>query len=419
VEVLLLVGTRPEAVKAAPVALALAEHPVLRPVIVHSGQHVGMVEQALAPFGLAPAEALAVTRGGGGQAELMAEVLPELEAVLARRRPAAVIVQGDTTTTLAGALCAFWQGIPVVHLEAGLRTGDLAAPFPEEGNRQMVARVAALHLAPTADAAAALRRESVPDRDIVVTGNTVVDAVLHIAAADRPAAHPALAAVEALPGRLVLVTVHRRESWGPPLNEVLCAVRTLVDRHPDINVVLPAHPNPAVRAQVQAVLGETDRVVITPPLDYPDLVRTLRRAALVITDSGGIQEEAPTFGVPVLVARDVTERREAVDAGCAWLVGTNGQMLLAHADHILRTGLRVPADSNPFGDGHAAARVREALDRLLGQPTFGTPTSPTRASRRVTMADSVVAAETPAVRSRSTVVLNPSRAASIAVARTQ
>ncbi|SDJ29276.1 UDP-N-Acetylglucosamine 2-epimerase [Actinokineospora alba] len=368
-EVLLLVGTRPEAVKAAPVALALGGHAVLRSVIVHSGQHAGMVEQALEPFGLNHTEALDVNRGTGTQAELVAELLPALDELLTRRRPAAVIVQGDTTTTLAGALCAFWHGIPVVHLEAGLRTGDLAAPFPEEGNRQMVARIAALHLAPTEDAAAALRAEAVAERDIVVTGNTVVDAVLHIAAADRPAVDPSLAAVERdladSGGRLVLVTVHRRESWGAPLDEVLGAVRTMVERHPDIRVVLPTHPNPAVGAQVRAALGGVERVSITGPLDYPDLVRALRLAALVVTDSGGIQEEAPSFGAPVLVARKVTERREAVRAGCAWLVGTDRESLLAGADRILGANLRVPADRNPFGDGAAARRVLTALERLL------------------------------------------------------
>ncbi|WP_436497026.1 non-hydrolyzing UDP-N-acetylglucosamine 2-epimerase [Actinokineospora sp. HUAS TT18] len=369
-EVLLLVGTRPEALKVAPVALALRDHPLVRPTIVHSGQHPGMVEQALAPFGLAPDETLSVRRDGGGQAELVSALLPAFDAVLARRVPAAVLVHGDTATTLAGALAAFWRRVPVAHLEAGLRTADLSAPFPEEGNRQMVARVTALHLAPTGAAAAALRAEAVPRESIVITGNTVVDAVQHIAAADLPAVDPALAAVEreiaATGSRLVLVTVHRRESWGAPLANVLHAVRALADRHPDVRVVLPAHPNPDVRAQVTSVLGDHPRITVTEPLDYPDLVRALRRAALVLTDSGGIQEEAPSFGVPVLVARDTTERREAVHAGCAWLVGTDPARILDGANRILTTSLRVPADRNPFGDGRAAHRVREALDELLG-----------------------------------------------------
>ncbi len=367
-DVLLLVGTRPEAVKMAPVAVRLTEagH---RPVIVHSGQHRDIVEQTLAPFGLRPDERLPVDRGAGSQAELVSQLLPALDTVLARRKPAVVVVQGDTTTALAGALAAFWRRIPIAHLEAGLRTGDLAAPFPEEANRQMIARIAALHLAPTAAAAAALHRESVPSAEIVVTGNTVVDAVRQIAAADLPAVDPRLAALEreldVTGARLVLMTAHRRESWGAPLAEALEAVSTLVDAYPDVRLVLPLHPNPAVRDQIVAALGRHPRVVLTDPLGYPDLIRALRRADLVLTDSGGIQEEAPSFGAPVLVLRDVTERMEAVDAGCAWLVGTDRTRLLTAASRLLDEGLRVPAERNPFGDGRAAERVCAALSRLM------------------------------------------------------
>jgi UDP-N-acetylglucosamine 2-epimerase (non-hydrolysing) len=371
-EVLLFVGTRPEAVKVAPLALALAEHHAFRPVIVHSGQHPGMVEQALEPFGLVPDEGLVVNRVTGTQAELMAAMLPALDELLARRNPAAVVVHGDTSTTLAGALAAFWRGIPVVHLEAGLRTGDLALPFPEEGNRQIVGRIASLHLAPTSAAEAALRSENVPRPEIVCTGNTVVDAVRLIAAADLPARSVALRDLESRlsDGRLLLVTVHRRESWGAPLDEVLGAVHKIVDEHPDLHVLLPAHPNPAVRAQVDAILGDHDRVVITGPLDYPDLVRALRQASLVITDSGGIQEEAPSFGVPVLVARDVTERREAVDAGYAWLVGTDGAKIISSAHRLLSDRVRLAPDGNPYGDGHAAERAVVAIERLLHALNF-------------------------------------------------
>ncbi len=369
-EILLLAGTRPEAVKIAPVALALADHPVLRPTIVHSGQHVDMVGQALSAFGLAPDVVLDVPRASGGQAELIAGMLPRFDRVLAERAPAAVVVQGDTSTTLAGALAAFWRGIPVAHLEAGLRTGDLAGPFPEEGTRQMISRIASLHLAPTDEAASALSAERPPGSDIVVTGNTVVDAVLRVAAAGLPVRDPDLAALEedldATGGRLVLVTAHRRESWGAPLHRVLTAVRAIADRHPDVVVLLPAHPNPVVRAQVRQVLGGHRRIVITEPLDYSDLVRALVRASLVLTDSGGIQEEAPSFGVPVLVLRDSTERTAAVDAGSAWVVGTDPTRILAEAGWVLGSRLRLPPGRNPFGDGLAAGRVRAALERLLG-----------------------------------------------------
>jgi UDP-N-acetylglucosamine 2-epimerase (non-hydrolysing) len=375
-EVLLLVGTRPEAVKAAPVALCLAEHPRLRPSIVHSGQHASMVEQALAPFGLRPDELLRYRRRTGGQAELFANLLPALDRLLVRRRPAAVLVQGDTATALAGALAAFWRRVPVVHLEAGLRTGDLTSPFPEEANRQLVARIAALHLAPTPAAAAALAAESPRGGQVVVTGNTVVDAALRIAALAAPAVNPGLIALERdlelHGGRLVLVTAHRRESWGAPLDEVLGAVAALAERHPDVRVLLPMHPNPAVRAQVVAALGTHPRVTLTDPLAYPDLVRVLRRAALVLTDSGGIQEEAPSFGVPVLVLRELTERMEAVHAGCAWLVGTDRERILLEADEMLESRVRVPSHRNPFGDGRAAVRVCAAIADLLAvAPTGG------------------------------------------------
>ncbi|HEX6344305.1 non-hydrolyzing UDP-N-acetylglucosamine 2-epimerase [Umezawaea sp.] len=368
-EILLLAGTRPEAVKIAPVALALAGHAVLRPTIVHSGQHSEMVDQALDAFGLVADVVLDVPRCGG-EAELVAGLLPEFDRVLAERAPAAVVVQGDTSTTLAGALAAFWRGIPVAHLEAGLRTGDLAGPFPEEGTRQMISRIASLHLAPTDEAASALSAEHPPGSDIVVTGNTVVDAVVRVAAAGLPARDPDLAALEreldVTGGRMVLVTAHRRESWGAPLHRVLTAVRAIADRHPDVVVLLPAHPNPVVRAQVREVLDGHRRIVITEPLDYSDLVRALARASLVLTDSGGIQEEAPSFGVPVLVLRDSTERTAAVDAGSAWVVGTDPTRIMAEAGWVLGSRLRLPLGRNPFGDGLAAGRVRAALERLLG-----------------------------------------------------
>lgn len=368
-DVLLLVGTRPEAIKAAPVALALAEQSTLRPYIVHSGQHREIVEQALAPFGLRPDEWLSVQRRTGTQAELLAALLPALDDLLVRTSPAAVLVQGDTSTTLAGALAAFWRSVPVVHLEAGLRTGDLTAPFPEEGNRQLVSRIASLHLAPTQAAADALDAEALPRPEILVTGNTVVDAAQRVAALDLPAADPALVALEAEldrdGARLVLVTAHRRESWGEPLDRILAAVRRVTEDHPDVRVLLPAHPNPDVRAQVTAALGDHARVHVTDPLAYPDLIRVLRRSALVLTDSGGVQEEAPSFAVPVLVLRETTERREAVDAGRAWLVGSDEHLIVDRARHLLAHRPTWPLDENPYGDGKAAARVVDALEALL------------------------------------------------------
>lgn len=387
---MLLAGTRPEAVKLAPLARALGGHEVLRPVIVHSGQHDGMVEQALAPFGLLVDMWLHTPPCGTDRpAEVVAGLLPALDDTFRRYRPAALVVQGDTATVLAGALAAFWAGIPVVHLEAGMRTHDLNGafwgydpqtshrgkppyplPFPEEGIRQMVSRIAALHLAPTTTAAAALRAEGIPRQQITLVGNTVVDAVQLITQRDLPARCPELALLEmevAEAGqRLILIAAHRRESWGAPLGRILSAVRRLVEEHDDVQVLFPVDPGPAVRDQVIGALGDLPRVTITEPLDYPDLIRALRLATLVLTDAVGIQEEAPTFGTPVLVLRDTTERREAVDEGYAWLVGTDSDTIHLAATEVLIGRLAPPHRENPYGDGKAAVRAVIALEDLLG-----------------------------------------------------
>jgi len=328
-----------------------------------------MVAQALDAFGLAPDVALPVNRGTGSQPELLTRMIAQLDAYFGDRPPAAVVVQGDTTTTLAGALAAFWRRIPVVHLEAGLRSGDLASPFPEEGNRRLVAQVSALHLAPTSIAATNLLDEGVPAASVLITGNTVVDASLAVAAREVPFEDGRLTDAVAGDGRLVLVTAHRRESWGEPLDRILAAVATLVAEYPDVRVVLPSHPNPAVRAQVDAALSTVDRVTVTDPLPYPALARLLSRAYLVLTDSGGIQEEAPSFGVPALVLREVTERVESLHAGCARLVGSDTETILTEArrlldDHVLRDAMT--AAGNPYGDGRAALRTEQAVAALLG-----------------------------------------------------
>jgi UDP-N-acetylglucosamine 2-epimerase (non-hydrolysing) len=233
----------------------------------------------------------------------------------------------------------------------------------------LVSRITSLHLAPTPAAADALRAENVPSPRIVVTGNTVVDAVQYIARADLPSRNDTLLEFERRAsdrrGRLILVTVHRRESWGEPLNQVLAAVREIVARHEDCFVVLPTHPNPTVSAQVHDVVDGHPRIAVLPPLDYPDLVRILRRAALVVTDSGGIQEEAPTFGTPTLVVRELTERPEAVHAGCAWVVGTAREKIVQKASWILDSGFRLPPDANPFGDGKASLRAVEEIEQLV------------------------------------------------------
>ena len=369
-EVHLIGGTRPEAVKLAPVAIAMRDQGVLEPVLLASGQHPTMMTQALAAFGLSPDITLRVDRSTGSQAELLTEMIRRLDELWETRTPAAVIVQGDTTTSLAGALAAFWRRIPVVHLEAGLRSGDLGSPFPEEANRRLVAQVATLHLAPTPLAAMNLLDENVATGDVVITGNTVVDATLMVAGRKLPFQNADVAAARrSSTNRLVLVTAHRRESWGEPLDRILAAVRRLVRRYPDIDVILPSHPNPAVRAQVDAALSGVDRVTVTDPLPYPDLSRLLSEAYLVLTDSGGIQEEAPTFGVPALVLRDVTERVESLHAGCARLVGSDTATIVAEASALLDDRGRrdaMTAGGNPYGDGLAGHRTAQATAALLG-----------------------------------------------------
>ncbi|RZS34013.1 UDP-N-acetylglucosamine 2-epimerase [Herbihabitans rhizosphaerae] len=372
-EVWLVAGTRPEAVKLAPVAEAFDRGGRLRASIIATGQHPTMVDQALATFGRAPDVRLTVHREDGGQAELMAQLITGLDRLATARPPSAVIVQGDTTTTLAGSLVAFWRKIPVVHLEAGLRSFDLAAPFPEELNRRLVTRSAALHLAPTTYAAGHLLDEGVPAQSVLVTGNTVVDAISTVT--DRPAhfEDPALADMVERATRaehkLMLVTAHRRESWGAPLRRVLDAITELLRQHEDLKIVFPTHPNPAVRRTVTDALAHHPRVLITEPLPYEQLAGVLAASTIVLSDSGGIQEEAPTFGVPVLVLRDVTERMEAVDAGCAILVGTDDRRIVSTASALLsdaaaRTAMT--SGGNPFGDGRAAERTEEALAWLLG-----------------------------------------------------
>jgi UDP-N-acetylglucosamine 2-epimerase (non-hydrolysing) len=366
-EVHLIAGTRPEAIKLAPVVAAMRAAGRVTPVLIASGQHPAMVAQALAAFDLEPDVTLPIERQTGSQPELMTAMVSRLDALFAERQPRAVIVQGDTTTTLAGALAAFWRQIPVVHLEAGLRSGDLDSPFPEEGNRKLVGQLAALHLAPTALAATNLLDEGVPASRVVLTGNTVVDAALAIVD-QKPQLPDELQAPLGI-SRLILVTAHRRESWGEPLDRVLFAVRTLLNRYPDVHVVLPSHPNPAVRAQVEAGLAGQPRVTVTDPLPYPALARLLSEAYLVLTDSGGIQEEAPSFGVPALVLREVTERVESLAAGCAKLVGTDPALIVAEAMRLLDDRAArdaMTAAGNPYGDGTAAVRTEEAVAELLG-----------------------------------------------------
>lgn len=367
--VALVVGTRPEAIKLAPVAVALAESGWARPSIITTGQHGDVVRETLTLFDLKAEIELTTSACSGGLAALYAGLLTDIDEAFDRIQPALVVVQGDTASTLAGAQAAFFRRIPVAHVEAGLRTGNLALPFPEEANRRMVSQLTRLHLAPTAAAVDNLRRENTASADIVLTGNTVVDALLK--ARDLRASYDDadLEALDASGAPLVLVTAHRRESWGEPIRRIGRAVARLSRSYPGCGFVVAAHMNPAVRDVVEDEVRGCTNVHLPGPISYGPFVRLLSRATLVITDSGGIQEEAPAFGVPVLVTRDVTERTESIQAGVARLVGTGEESIVDSASRLLSDRAAhssMAKAANPYGDGQAAQRVADSCGWLLG-----------------------------------------------------
>ena len=354
-----VVGTRPEVIKLAPVLEALRERPSTETVLIATGQHREMLDQMLELFGLVPDVDLDVMQPNQGLADLTADLVRGLVATLEDARPDWVLVQGDTTSTFCGALASFYGGFPVGHVEAGLRTGDNRAPFPEEANRRLVAPLATLHFCPTRRSALNLESEAVAPSRVHVTGNTVIDALLW--AVERAREMPAPMA-RTRPRR-ALLTVHRRESHGDALREVCRAVRGLAARG-DVEIVFPVHRSPTVREVVVPELAGIDGVVLTDPLDYLELVHVLDTSDLVLTDSGGLQEEAPTLGKPVLVLRETTERPEAVEAGVARLVGTNAAVVEHAAARLLDDAVAYRAmahPANPFGDGRAGRRIADAL----------------------------------------------------------
>ena len=365
--ILCVFGTRPEAIKMAPVVRALAAAASgLEPVVCVTDQHREMLDQVLAFFELRPEHRLAVMRRDQTPSQVAARVLERLPRVLDEVRPAAVLVQGDTTTTMAAALAAFHAGVPVGHVEAGLRTNRLDAPFPEEANRQLTTKITRWHFAPTREARNSLLHEHVPAPSIAVTGNPGVDALRWaVARLGECRIGPPVPTDPSC--RLILVTAHRRESFGAPLVELCEALRMLVDRNPDVELAFPVHPNPHVQTPVRRVLGHS-RIHLLPPVSYPELVDLLRRSYLVLTDSGGIQEEAPSLGKPVLVLRDTTERREGVVAGTARLVGTSGRRIVGETERLLRDPGAYAAMArahNPYGDGRASERIVRVLRRAL------------------------------------------------------
>jgi UDP-N-acetylglucosamine 2-epimerase (non-hydrolysing) len=368
--VLLVVGTRPEAIKMAPVVQALRRRGRLASRLLLTGQHRDLLDGALADFGLRGDLDLGVMRPGQSLSGLTARILERLDPVLAAEAPAMVLAQGDTTTVMATAIACFHRRIPFGHVEAGLRTGDPANPFPEEFNRLVATRAAALHFAPTEGARQALIGEGVAPGCIHLTGNTVIDALLDMASRLPPSSPRPDA------GPLVLMTLHRRESFGGGAERVLAAVRRLCTAFPGLRFLYPVHPNPEVRSLAHRMLGDLGGVTLARPLPYPDLVAAMARCTLVLTDSGGLQEEAPALGKPVLVTREVTERPEAVALGVARLVGTDPDRIVAEVSRLLTDPAAYAAMSaggSPYGDGHAAERIAGIVERTLLGPATSVP----------------------------------------------
>ncbi|MFG3441171.1 non-hydrolyzing UDP-N-acetylglucosamine 2-epimerase [Nonomuraea sp. NPDC047897] len=377
--VMVVYGTRPEAIKVAPLVIGLMDAEVFEPIVVVTGQHRQLLDQVHETFGVKPDADLRLMRPGQTLAELTSRAVCGLDTLVAEQRPDAVVVQGDTTTTLAGALAAFYHRVPVVHLEAGLRSGDLFAPFPEEANRSLTSRITSLHLAPTAGNAGNLMREGVPAESIVVTGNTVIDALLRSGQAWHGYRDPRLASLERDGRRVIVVTAHRRESWGHRMEGIGRALSRLAARERDVRIVFPMHPNPALRRTLLPWLDRHPNITVTEPLHYGDFARLLHRSYLVLTDSGGIQEEAPSLGKPVLVMRDTTERPEAVRAGAARLVGTGEDGIVAAVTGLLRSPeayRHMARARNPYGDGRATERALAALAHLFGLGPHPAPFRP-------------------------------------------
>jgi UDP-N-acetylglucosamine 2-epimerase (non-hydrolysing) len=365
--VLLVVGTRPEGIKLAPVYAALQSRGgEVDTRLAMTGQHTDLLDQVLDVFSMRPDWDLGIMKEGQDLYDVAHGCLSGLRELVREFRPDMLLVQGDTASVFFGALVGFFERVQVGHVEAGLRSGDKWRPYPEEILRRMTGVVADVHFAPTPGARDHLLAENVPAADIHVTGNTVVDALQRIAALPHTPGNRRLAEILESGKRLVLVTAHRRESFGAPLREAFSALREIADEHADVALLYPVHPNPNVRVPAEELLGGHERIWLTAPLDYFDLLHALQRASLVITDSGGVQEEAPSFGTPVLVLRDVTERPEAVAAGLAQLVGTSRSAIVAAAGSVLAGAARGTGTS-PYGDGRAGDRIADiVVQRLTG-----------------------------------------------------
>lgn len=370
IKVMTIFGTRPEAIKMAPVVLELARYPqYIQPIVAVTAQHREMLDQVLQLFAITPDHDLDIMAQGQTLFDITCRSMQGLNAVLAEEKPDLVLVHGDTTTTFAGAIAAYYHQIAVGHVEAGLRTGDKYSPFPEEMNRKLTGSLTDLHFAPTDSSRANLLREGVDSERICVTGNTVIDALMATVDANYQFTDQLLANIDYSSRRVILVTTHRRENLGEPMRHVYQALREIVAEFEDVEVVFPVHKNPLVRQVVDAELGGIDRVHLIDPLDYQPFANLIGRSYLVLTDSGGIQEEAPSLGKPVLVLRDTTERPEAIGAGTVKLIGTAKDRVYSETRRLLTDREeyhRMSNAYNPYGDGQASRRIVNAILHCFG-----------------------------------------------------
>ena len=372
IKVMTVFGTRPEAIKMAPVVLELAKHPdKIVPVVTVTAQHRDMLDQVLNLFQIKPDHDLDIMAAGQTLFDITSRAMMGLDKVLQEEKPDIVLVHGDTTTTFAGALASYYHQVSVGHVEAGLRTHNMYSPFPEEMNRKLTGSIADLHFAPTDTSEQNLLAESVDIGKIFVTGNTVIDALHKTVNDDFQFEDEVLQGIDFRNKRIVLLTTHRRENLGEPMRHVYRAMRRLVDEFEDVEIVFPVHKNPKVREVVQEELGGLAKVHLIDPLDYEPFANLMHRSYLILTDSGGVQEEAPALGKPVLVLRDTTERPEAVAAGTVKLIGTDEKVVYDEAKLLLTDRdeySRMSEACNPYGDGHACARIADILEGKGYQP---------------------------------------------------
>lgn len=367
-KIMLIFGTRPEAIKMAPLVKALESSTDFEPIVVVTAQHREMLDQVLELFQISPQEDLNIMKANQSLSDITAGVLRGVEKTLHKHKPDMVLVHGDTTTTFAGALAAFYSNVAIGHVEAGLRSHNMASPFPEEGNRRLTGVLSNLHLAPTAGARENLLAEGVPAERIYTTGNTVIDALMQTVQEDYPF-EPELQKLLELPGKKILLTAHRRENLGAPMVQIFQAVRELHQSQPDLHIYFPVHLNPKVRALAEEALGDLERVHRFEPLDYAPFANLISRMDFILTDSGGLQEEAPALGKPVLVLRDTTERPEAVEAGTVALVASDKEKIVELSERLLQDPAfyeSMEKAVNPYGDGQACARILEALRHHFG-----------------------------------------------------